>query len=145
MVFLTTFMIVSQMKSPWYLKALPKSSAGLLQMFELVSWKSLVEKGGWHPQSLWGGTDFLSLPETSRTDVVAYLPSLPSRATVPYLYCVWEGVWVPCLQTLMAPFPSASPEFPTQWELWVYDLTGPDGEVLPSAVRSLSFLQNSIT
>ena len=43
---------------------------------------------------------------------------------------------------LNGPLPNASPELPTQGELWTHGLTDPGGEVLASAIRSLSFLQN---
>lgn len=42
---------------------------------------------------------------------------------------------------LGGPLPSASTEFPTQWEVWCHLLAGPNGEGQASAIRSLSFLQ----
>lgn len=42
---------------------------------------------------------------------------------------------------LSGPHPSASPEFPTQGEVWCHCLAGPDGEGQASAVRLVSFLQ----
>lgn len=80
--FPVTFMTVAQMKASWYFETPPKSPTGLLQTFQLVSWKSVTEKGEWHPLSL-GRTHFLSVSDGSRIDTVAYLPSLPSGATVP--------------------------------------------------------------
>lgn len=123
--FLVTFMTVSQMKASWYFETPPKSPTGLLQTFQLVSWKSVTEKGEWHPLSL-GRTHFLSVSDGSRIDTVAYLPSLPSGATVPGRNVLGRSLGdMPA--NLSGPLPSASSEFPTR-ELRCFRLACPDGE-----------------
>lgn len=135
--FLFTFMTVSQMKVSWYFETPPKSPTGLLQTFQLVSWKSVTEKGEWHPLSL-GRTYFLPVSDGSRIDPVAYLPSLPSRVTVPGPKVLgkapgWHACkpqWPTSKRIIRVPDSGASVVSPYLSCWWGSD----------TAVRSLSFL-----
>lgn len=123
------------MRSSWYLKAPPKSPAGLLQTFQLISWKS--ETGGWRPLSPGRYSSSIDI-RYIQNRLCGVAPFSAVQSHCPQSLMCLGGSLGDMPANLSGPLPSASSEFPTQWELWCHRLAGPDGEGQASAIRSLS-------
>lgn len=133
-------MTVSPMEAFCYLKAPPKSLAGLLDV--LACLLQIRNTGGWVMSSVSLGRCSYSVNTRSIPDRSCGVSSFSVvQSHLPHPPVCLGGSLGDMPASLSGPLPSASPEFPTRWEVWCWGLAGPDGKGQASAVRLWSFLQ----